>query len=237
MTVLDGLDRDEAEIFGFQLGGPANFAYSGGMRWTFVMRNIPGLLLVPFLLCACGTPEVLLPKSAAVPAGVDFSGKWQLRPESMRDQPRVNEAIDRTDGVDNKTIMREMINRQKNARYGSRGGGETKGGLVGVFLETGDSLKIDQTPDAIFISFDRAVVEEFRFGENRPISIGQADAFRVSGWEGDSYVIETLGEKGMKLTDRYSLADDKQSLIRQITLRSKELEEVTIVQKFDRQAD
>ena len=178
-----------------------------------------------------------MPKSAAVPAGVDFSGTWQLRPESMRDQPRVNEAIDRTDGVDNETIMREMINRQKNDRAGSRGSSGTKGGLVGVFLETGNSLKIDQTLHGIFISFDRAVVEEFRFGENRPISIGQADAVRVSGWEGTSYVIETLGEKGMKLTDRYSLADDRQSLTRHITLRSKDMQEVMIVQEFDRQAD
>ena len=207
------------------------------MPGSFIIRSIPGLLLLPILLCACVTPEVLLQKSAAVPTGVDFSGKWQLRPESMRNQPRVSEAIDRTDGVDNKTIMREMIDRQKNARYGSRGSGKSKGGLVGVFLETGDSLKIDQTPHAIFISFDRAVVEEFRFGEYRPISIGQADAFRTSGWDGDSYVIETLGEKGMKLTDRYSLADDKQRLTRHITLRSKQLEEVTIVQVFDRQGN
>ncbi len=207
------------------------------MPGTDFNRSMRGLLLMPVLLCACITPEVLLPKSAVVPAGVDFSGTWQIRPQSMRSQPGVNEAIDRTDGVDNQTIMREMINRQKNARAGSRGSSGTKGGLVGVFLETGASLKIDQTLHGIFISFDRAVVEEFRFGENRPISIGQADAMRVSGWEGTSYVIETLGEKGMKLTDRYSLAADKQSMTRHITLRSKDKQEVTIVQEFDRRVD
>ena len=188
------------------------------------------------LLCACGTPEVLLPRSATVPAGVDLSGQWALRPESKSGQPRINEAIDRTDGVDNKTIMREMMNQQK--RGGSyRGSGETKGGLVGVFLKTGDALKISQTPHGIFISFDRAVTREYRFGENRPINIGQADAMRVSGWENNDYVIETLGEKGMKLTDRYSLSADRQRLTRHITLRSKEMEEVTIVQEFDRQED
>lgn len=192
-------------------------------------------LFFPFVLSACGSPEVLIPKVAAVPVGVDFSGQWKFRPDSMRDQPRIGEAIDRTDGVDNKQIMREMINKQKNARYGSRGSGKTKGGLVGIFLETGDALKITQTYDALFISFDRSVVEEYRFGENRPINIGQADAQRVSGWEGSSYVVETLGEKGMKLTDRYSLAADSQRLLRHITLRSKNMEEVTIVQEFDRQ--
>ncbi len=190
---------------------------------------------MPFLLSACGTPEVLLPKNAAVPAGVDLSGQWKMRPESMRDQPRINEAINRTDGVDNKTIMREMIRQQRHSA--TRRSGKTKGGLVGIFLKTGDSLKIDQTPYALFISFDRAVTREYRFGENRPINVGQADAFRVSGWEGNSYVIETLGEKGMKLTDRFSLSGDRRLLTRYITLRSKEMEEVTIVQEFDRQGD
>jgi hypothetical protein len=41
----------------------------------------------------------------------------------------------------------------------------------------------------------------------------------------------------MKLTDRYSLADDNERLIRRITLRSKDMEEVTIVQELDRQSD
>ena len=204
---------------------------------TFFTRILLPWAILPVLLCACGTPEVLLPRSAAVPAGVDFSGQWKMRPESRQGQPRINEAIDRTDGVDNKTIMREMINRQKNAQHGLRGSSETKGGLVGIFLTTGDALKISQTEHGIFISFDRSVTREYRFGENRPINIGQADAFRVSGWESNDYVIETLGEKGMKLTDRYSLSTDRQLLTRHITLRSKEMEEVTIVQEFDRQGD
>jgi hypothetical protein len=201
------------------------------------MRIIACFVLMPMLLCACGTPEVLLPRSATVPANIDFSGLWKIRPESRRGQPRINEAIDRTDGVDNKQIMREMINRQREAQSGVRSKRGTKGGLVGVFLETGDSLKITQTEHGLFISFDRSVVEEYRFGENRPINVGQADAMRVSGWEGNDYVIETLGEKGMKLTDSYSLSGDGRGLTRHITLRSKDLEEVTIVQEFDRQDD
>jgi hypothetical protein len=190
------------------------------------------MAILPMLLCACGTPEVLLPRSATVPAGVDLSGQWQMRPGSKRGQPRINEAINRTDGVDNETIMREMMNRQRRG-----GSGETKGGLVGIFLKTGDALKITQTEHGIFISFDRSVTREYRFGENRPINIGQADAIRVSGWESNDYVIETLGEKGMKLTDRYSLSADRRRLTRQITLRSKNMEEVTIVQEFDRRQD
>ncbi len=206
------------------------------MLRTFFTRYLLPWAILPVLLCACGQPEVLLTKSAAVPAGVDFSGQWEMRPESKRGQPGINEAINRTDGIDNQTIMREMMNRQ---RHGDarRSSGETKGGLVGIFLKTGDALKISQTEHGIFISFDRSVTREYRFGENRPINIGQADAFRVSGWESNDYVIETLGEKGMKLTDRYSLSADRQLLTRHITLRSKNMEEVTIVQQFDRQGD
>jgi len=155
----------------------------------------------------------------------------------MRGQPGIREAIDLTDGMDNKKLMREMANRSRNSRSGVRRSGETEGGLVHVFLETGASLKITQTLHGLFISFDRAVVEEYLFGENRPINIGQAEAHRVSGWEGGDYVVQTLGEKGMKLTDRYSVADDNQLLIRRITLRSKDMQEITIVQEFDRQND
>jgi hypothetical protein len=201
------------------------------MPQTFFTRNVLHLVIFPMLLCACGTPEVLLPRSAMVPAGVDFSGQWLMRPESRTGQPRINEAIDRTDGIDNKTLRQEMMNTQ---RHGS---GETKGGLVGIFLQTGEALKISQTPYGIFISFDRAVTREFRFGENRPINIGDAEAVRVSGWEGSDYVIETLGEKGMKLTDKYSLSADRNLLTRHITLRSRDGEAVSIVQEFDRQED
>ena len=210
--------------------------YPDPMSWAIFTRNLVHLAVLPLLLCACGTPEVLLPRSAAVPPGIDFSGQWKIRPESKSGQPHINEAINRTDGVDNQTIMREMMNSQ---RYGNtrRSSGETKGGLVGIFLKTGDSLKITQTEFGIFVSFDRSVTQEYRFGENRPINIGQADAHRVSGWDGNEYVAETLGEKGMKLTDRYSLSADRQLLARRITLRSKNNEEVTIIQEFDRQQD
>lgn len=193
--------------------------------------------MLPLALYACANPEVLVPMSADVPPGIDFSGLWNIRPESLRGQPGIREAIDRTDGVDNKRILRNRMNQQRDGSYGGHGNGRTKGGLVGIFLETGDSLKITQTPDGLFISFDRAVVEEYRFGEDRPVNIGQAQAHRVSGWDGYDYVIETLGEKGMKLTDRYRLADGGSRLVRQITLRSKKMEEVTIVQEFDRQDD
>ncbi len=115
-----------------------------------------------------------------------------------------------------------------------RGSGRFRGGLVYVFLETGSALKLTQTEHALFISFDRSVVEEFRFGENRVVSVGQVEAQRVTGWENDELVVETLDKNGMKLTERYRLTNGGNTLQRQITFRSKKLEEETIVQEFER---
>lgn len=202
---------------------------------TSVVPLLRLCLLLPPVLCGCASPEVLLPMSATVPAGIDLSGQWRIRPSAAQGQPGIREAIDRTDGVDAGNVMRDLRDQQRRERAGMASGGETRGGLVHLFLKTGKSLKITQTPYALFVSFDRAVVEEYRFGEDRPISIGEAEAHRVSGWEGNAYVIQTLGEKGMKLTDRYSIAGDQQSLTRHIVLRGKDMKEVTIVQEFGRQ--
>ena len=205
------------------------------MRQIIILLVMRFWFLLPCVLYGCASPEVLIPKSGVVPIGVDLSGQWKIYPRSILKQHNIDEAIDRTDGVDNKRIMRELLKQQRDAQRGILRNSRSSGGLVHVFLKTGKSLKITQTPYALFISFDRAVVLEYRFGENRPINIGEADAHRVSGWQGDTYIIETLGEKSMKLTDRYSLTDDDNRLLRRITLRSKNMEEFTIIQEFHRQ--
>jgi hypothetical protein len=103
-----------------------------------------------------------------------------------------------------------------------------------VFLQNGENLKITQTAAGIFISFDRAVVVEYRFGESREIRIGPVIADRVSGWEGETYVAETLDQNNMKLTERFALAGGGQVLRRTITLRGKNMQDETIFQVFDR---
>ena len=64
--------------------------------------------------------------------------------------------------------------------------------------------------------------------------MGEIEAQRVTGWEGSQLVVETLDKNGMKLTERYRLSGAGDKLLRQITFRSKKLEEETIVQEFDR---
>ena len=188
------------------------------------------MLLGAALLAGCGAQEVLIPKSGDPPAAVDFSGQWKLRTNPAVERRRLNDAIRRTDGIDGDAILQPADVRRDGYLLERR----DHGGLVHVFLEHGRRLKITQTDSAIFISFDRAVVEEFRFGENREVSVGPVVAARVSGWEGDTYVVETLDENGMKLTEQFELADGGETLRRAITLRARNHDSVTVVQEFDR---
>ncbi|HEX5764955.1 MAG TPA: hypothetical protein VFY27_05255 [Woeseiaceae bacterium] len=182
------------------------------------------------LLCACAAPEVLVPKSGAAPASVDFSGTWRLRRDESDGQRRINEAIRRTDGVNDRIILRPPDPRDE--RSSSARSRRNPGGLVHVFLENGNTLKITQTADGMFLSFDRAVVVEYRFGENRQVQVGPVVAARVSGWEGREYVAETLDEDRMKLTERFALLN-RHTLQRTIIFRGKNNEEETLVQTFD----
>ena len=119
--------------------------------------------------------------------------------------------------------------RTGNSGTGQRGAREM---LVHVFLETGDSLKITQTDSGIFVSFDRSVVEEYRFGENRTVSVGAISAARVSGWEGAAYVVETLDEDGAKLVDVYRLQNGGRRLQRSIEIRHRDKKILGLVQEF-----
>jgi hypothetical protein len=154
---------------------------------TMSMRIASGsifVLLSAALIAGCAQREELLPKSAAVPAGVDLSGNWKLVDESGDDIRRARRRDD----------------------------------LIHVFLESGARLKITQTREGLFISFDRAIVEEYRFGEQRVINVGPVEADRVSGWEGRAYVIETLGPENNKLVETYSLGEAGRMLQRRVDL-------------------
>ena len=176
----------------------------------------------------CAATESLMPKSAQVPAGIDFSGLWQLHDEGMDTVRRIDDAELAAAGGNVPISTRSSSRDRTSNRTGS------KGTLVHVFLETGRSLKITQTTDGIFISFDRAIVEEYRFGEHREISVGPVVADRVSGWEGSTYAIETLATDGAKLVESYRLENGGQLLLRSILIRYKNEIQLSVEQVFDR---
>ncbi len=111
---------------------------------------------------------------------------------------------------------------------------EARGEAVHVFLKRGKSLKITQTEDGIFVSFDRSVVEEYRYGENRRISIGEITAERASGWAEKGYVIETIDEEGALLIDTYRLRNAGESIRRTIVLMDRDKELLSLQLDFDR---
>ena len=178
-------------------------------------------------IAGCAAKEVLVAKSA-VAAGNDLSGQWQLREDSQTAAKRIRDAEFAAAGGNEPLLPRE--NRYSDQSKRGDGGGAS----VHVFLETGRSLKITQTDYGLFVSFDRAVVEEYRFGENREISVGPIVADRVSGWEGSSYVIETLDINGAKLVEVYQLQDGGRSLQRKIAIVDKKNTHLSLEQIFDR---
>lgn len=195
-----------------------------------MLRNICLLFAALLLSAACaGEKERLVPKSPAVPEGVDLTGQWVMQDDVDEMARRIDRAIRQTDGIDEKKLLRKIASRQQ---QGARGSAGDVGGLVHVFLENASRLKITQTVDGLFVAFDRSIVEAYQFGEARMIRTGGAVAQRVSGWEGEQYVIETLGEEGMKLTERYALVEPGRLLTREIVLRSEDLEQVAIVQTY-----
>ena len=159
-----------------------------------------------------------------VPAGVDFSGLWQLHLDSGSKPTPL--------GRGEPGIRLPPKNSTRNT--GRRSSKRSSGSAVHVFLETGESLKISQTPDGLFISFDRAIVEEYRFGEDRVVSVGPIEAQRVSGWEEGVFVVETLDAHGAILTESWRLDAGGDVLVRDITVAEGGEEQFSMQQRFDR---
>ncbi len=180
------------------------------------------------MIAACATREELIAKSATVPPGVELSGEWQLRAADDDTMQRISRAGRAAAGSDENILPSRKSRSQKS---GKRKSGDTS---VHVFLETGRALKISQTDHGLFISFDRAIVEEYRFGEKREVSVGPIAADRVSGWEGAAYVIETLDQEGAKLIESYRLDEQADTLVRRIRIVYRDEEQMSIEQVFDR---
>lgn len=188
------------------------------------MKAVYVLVLAGLMLAACGAQPELQPKRPGNPEGVDLSGEWILRGAP----PRLVE--------DEQTIRMPRANRNtpsgdRNAVRPSR----SKGSAVHVFLESGSRLQVTQTDYGLFFSFDRAIVEEYNFGENRTVSVGPIEAQRVSGWEGRSFVIETMDDKGNVLYESWTLRDDPRVLVRDVRITEKGEPAWWSRQEFDRE--
>lgn len=178
-------------------------------------------------LAACAARDELLVKSAVVPVAVDLSGRWQLQVHDRETIQRIDDAgMAAAGGLEKVVPVRQP-------KSGERPSSSKSGSLVYVFLETGQRLKVTQTDDGLFVSFDRSIVEEYRFGEKRVVAVGPVEADRVSGWEGESYVIETLDQDNNKMSESYHLSSDGNELIRSIRIAKNGDVQLDLQQIFD----
>jgi hypothetical protein len=187
------------------------------------MSKIAGMTVALSLaLAACVTtaPPRLTAVGEPIPAGVNFAGQWQLQREATELAQRSG------------TGLQDVLAPARGDR--NRGRPVSRGPSVYVFLRTGNRLKISQTPHGLFVSFDRSVVEEYRFHEHRVVSVGPIEADRVSGWVEDRYVIRTLDSDGALLEETYSLGADGDVLARTVTIVHENKEVFSLQQQYDR---
>jgi hypothetical protein len=178
------------------------------------MTRGAGKLAVLVLLSACAGsgPPQLTPAGDVIPAGVSLEGRWKLQGGAADAERRIRKAEYRSSG-------------------GQRG---EDGPSVYVFLRTGERLKITQTPYALFVSFDRSVVEEYRFREHRPVNVGPIEADRVSGWVDGKYLIQTLDREGALLQESYALGAGGEVLVRTVTVTYRNEPVLSLQQAYDR---
>ena len=173
-------------------------------------RVIPFIILA-LAVAACGSRPTLEPRAGGNPQQVDLSGRWILR---TGDELPVNH--EQTIRMPKSSRSRQAETRRAQTERRARGLS------AHLFLESGKALKVSQTDYGLFFSFDRAVVEEYNFGENRVVSIGPIQAQRVSGWVGPAFVVETMDEEGHVLTESWQLEEG--TLTREISIaRGEEL--------------
>jgi hypothetical protein len=194
------------------------------------MSRIPGTLVFACLaLAACVTqprPQ-LTPVGDVIPAGVSLAGRWQLQAEKDDAERRIRAAEHKSSGGLEDVVAPARRDRSRNRRGAD-------GPSVYVFLRTGSKLKVTQTPYALFISFDRSVVEEYRFREHRLINVGPIEADRASGWQDGRYVIQTLDSEGALLQETYTLDAGGEALVRTVSVVYDDEEILSLRQAFDR---
>ena len=188
--------------------------------------------------CASAPKPQLSPPGATTPADLNLSGRWQLR-DSREDPLRelTHQGFIGTGSAEQVIRLSRASNGRSRAVAPERESGRRgrhQAALVQVFLETGGDVKITQTEDGLFVSFDRSIVEEYVFGEHRAASVGPVIAERVSGWDGAAYLIETLDEDGVLLTERWYLDAGAQVLRRDVAISEDTDVQFAVTQVFDR---
>lgn len=188
------------------------------------MTKTSVLILSAILVAGCVTHPELAPRPGGNPLQVDLSGRWVLQNGGKRSVS--NEQVIRI--PPSVSARRPTYNEPRIRRS------RANGSALRVFLQSGNSLKVSQTDYGLFFSFDRAIVEEYNFGENRKVNVGPIEAQRVSGWEGREFIAETMDEEGNVLTELWRLEEDGTLLVRDISIGNESEVEFSMQQVFVR---
>ena len=187
------------------------------------MTRIAGMaaaLSLALAACATKSPPSLTPIGEPIPAGVSFAGRWQL-------QQGASERVQQPGAG-----LQDVMSPARHDR--GRGRPVSDGPSVYVFLRSGNKLRITQTAHGLFVSFDRSVVEEYRFREHRLVSVGPIEADRASGWVDGRYVIRTLDSEGALLEETYALQAGDDVLARNVSIVHNNREVLSLRQLYER---
>ena len=186
------------------------------------------VLALALTLAGCAARPELPARAAGNPEEVDLAGRWLLRVNPDAPSTRPGESQETL------WVPPASSGRRQQAPGRAVRNERSKGPSVHVFMETGKALKITQTEHGLFVSFDRAVVEEYTFGENRVVSVGPIEAQRVAGWEGTIFVVDTMDKRGATLSETWALEAEGLELVRNIRIVDRGKELYTTRQVFDR---
>ena len=176
---------------------------------------------------SCSAPESLLPFNEIRDENLSIEGVWHFN-------NKYNESIK----LSNKSLSQFMGDRMTNGNIYSTSQNRPINKFskynAHLFIRNAEIIKITHNKFSLFIDFNRSIVEEYNHNRVEKISIGEASAFRSSGWKGETYYIETLDSNGLKITESFNLSNDGNVLNRKIIYRNEKQEELIITQSFSK---
>tara|TARA_B100001063_G_scaffold236146_1_gene255545 strand:- start:1256 stop:1843 length:588 start_codon:yes stop_codon:yes gene_type:complete len=183
------------------------------------------LFFVINILTSCSAPESLSPFNEIQDEHLNIEGIWHFSGKYNESIKLLNKSLSQFmgDRLTNGNIYSTSKNRSINkfSKYNAH-----------LFIRNAEIIKITHNKFSLFIDFNRSIVEEYNHNRVEKINIGEASAFRSSGWKGITYHIETLDRNGLKVTELFSLSDNGNSLNRKIIYRNEKQEEFVITQSF-----
>lgn len=183
-------------------------------------------LLCLLLFSSCASPPDLLAFGQSITADVDLTGSWQ------RDDTISDAKLPRLESITNATQEPDPGRRVPSKTKKSKGPGAAVL-LDGLYLSA-KKLRVTQESTAIFVKFDLARVEEYRFGEKRELNVGPIAVLRVSGWEDDRYYIKSITDQHVLIEERYYMSDNGLRLHRDVQIEGKNIPLRTVRQVFNR---